>query len=683
MSNPLLSDFNTVFETAPFEEIELKHYQPAIEASIIEAKGEIEAIVNNSEAPTFENTIEVLERSGKLMGKITSIFFNLNSAETSEKMQEIAQNVSPLITVFSTELLLNEGLFMRVKEVFESDDKDNLSLEQAYLLEKTYKSFVRNGANLVGDDRKRLKELNNRLSVLGLTFGENVLKDTNAFEMLIENKADLIGLPDGAIQAAKGEAEAKGHKEGYLFTIDYPSYIPFMKYAENRELRLKMYLAFGSKGFQDNDNNNEANVKEIAILRAERAKLLGYATHADFVLEERMAEKPKKVNALWDELIVHAMPKAKEELAEVQALANREGGPNPLERWDFSYYSEKLQMEKFAINDEVLKPYFKLENVVSGAFQTAEKLFGITFKERTDIQKYHKDVQTFEVLDSKGNHLAVFYADFFPRASKRGGAWMTSFRGQNKYDNKEQRPHVAIVCNFTKPTADKPSLLTFNEVTTLFHEFGHALHGLMAQGYYESMSGTSVFWDFVELPSQLMENWCYEKECLDLFAKHYETGETIPTSLIQKIKDSMNFLSAYQTVRQVGLGQLDMAWHDRKDVPTKSVYEIESESGAQTALFPEEKRTLTSTAFSHIFSGGYSAGYYSYKWAEVLEADAFEFFKTNGIFNKFTAKKYQENILEKGGSAHPMELYKAFRGQEPDSKALLRKSGLISEKVSS
>ncbi|MDX1349397.1 MAG: M3 family metallopeptidase [Putridiphycobacter sp.] len=677
MTNPLLQPFQTVFETAPFEEIKLEHYQPAIEAAIAEAKIEIDEIVKNTETPNFANTIEALERSGSLMGKITSIFFNLNSAETSDDMQAIAQSVSPLITAFSTELLLNEQLFERVKFVFKSEEKTSLTDEQAYLLEKNYKSFIRNGANLKGKDRERLKELNNKLSMLSLTFSEHVLKDTNAFELLVENEADLVGLPEGAMQAAKAEAEQKGYASGWLFTIDYPSYIPFMKYAENRELRQKMYLAFGSKGFQENDNNNEDLVIEIAKLRAERAQLLGYKTHADFILEERMAEKPAKVYALWDELITYALPKAKEELAEVQALADREGGPSPLERWDFSYYSEKLQMEKFAINDEVLKPYFKLENVISGAFQTAEKLFGITFKERTDIQKYHKDVKTFEVLDAKGIHLAVFYADFFPRPSKRGGAWMTSFRGQNKYDGREQRPHVAIVCNFTKPTADKPSLLTFNEVTTLFHEFGHALHGLLANGYYESLSGTSVFWDFVELPSQLMENWCYEKACLDLFAKHFKTGETIPEDLIQKIKDGMNFLSAYQTVRQVGLGQLDMAWHDRQEIPNKSVYEVETEAGAKTALFPEEKRTITSTAFSHIFSGGYSAGYYSYKWAEVLEADAFEYFKLNGIFDQVTALKYRENILEKGGSQHPMALYKAFRGQEPDSKALLRKSGLI------
>jgi len=450
-----------------------------------------------------------------------------------------------------------------------------------------------------------------------------------------------------------------------------------MKYAENRNLRKEMYEAFGKRGYLDNENNNSKIIKEITSLRLERANLLGYVTHADFVLEERMAKSPNVVYALWEELLDYALPKAKEELAEVEDLAKSMDLIEKMERWDFSYYSEKLQMQKFAINDEILKPYFKLENVIKGAFLTAEKLFGITFKTNNEIQKYHPDVQTFEVYGPKGNFLAVFYADFFPRNSKRGGAWMTSFKGQNKYDGIDSRPHVAIVCNFTKPTDTKPSLLTFNEVTTLFHEFGHALHGMLADGYYESLSGTNVFWDFVELPSQLMENWCYEKECLDLFAKHYQTGETIPLELIQKIKDAMNFLSAYQTVRQVGLGQLDMAWHDIKEIPEDSVIAVEKKAGERTKLFEGETDTLTSTAFSHIFAGGYSAGYYSYKWAEVLEADAFEYFKSKGIFNQEVAKKFQNNILSKGGSQHPMELYIGFRGKEPDSKALLRKSGLI------
>ena len=681
MSNPLLVPFKTVFETAPFEEIQLSHYLPAIKIAIESAKQEVADIVDNTAIASFENTIEPLERSGHLLGTITSIFFNLNSAETSPEMQALAQEISPLVTAFSTELLLNEQLFERIAFVSKQDNS-TLDRESAYLLDKTMKSFVRNGAKLKGTDKERLKEINNKLSALSLTFSEHVLKDTNAFEMWIEDETDLAGLPEGAIEAAKASAKEKGKSNAYLFTIDYPSYIPFMKYAENRNLRKKLYEAFGTRGFLDNENNNAEIIKEITSLRLERANLLGYKTHAAFVLEERMAKSPKVVYELWDELLHYALPKAKEELAEVENIAKSEDLLEKMERWDFSYYAEKLQMQKFAINDEILKPYFKLENVIDGAFLTANKLFGITFKPRTDIQKYHTDVQTFEVFDSKGDFLAVFYADFFPRASKRGGAWMTSFKGQNKYDGKNNRPHVAIVCNFTKPTDSKPSLLTFNEVTTLFHEFGHALHGMMANGYYESLSGTNVFWDFVELPSQLMENWCYEKECLDLFAKHYQTGENIPLELIQKIKDSMNFLSAYQTVRQVGLGQLDMAWHDVTAIPSGTVLEVEKQSGEKTKLFDGETDTITSTAFSHIFAGGYSAGYYSYKWAEVLEADAFEYFKENGIFNKEVAKKYQENILTKGGSAHPMEIYKAFRGKAPDSKALLRKSGLVEKLVS-
>ena len=681
MSNPLLVPFKTVFETAPFEEIQLSHYLPAIKIAIESAKQEVADIVDNTAIASFENTIEPLERSGHLLGTITSIFFNLNSAETSPEMQALAQEISPLVTAFSTELLLNEQLFERIAFVSKQDNS-TLDRESAYLLDKTMKSFVRNGAKLKGTDKERLKEINNKLSALSLTFSEHVLKDTNAFEMWIEDETDLAGLPEGAIEAAKASAKEKGKSNAYLFTIDYPSYIPFMKYAENRNLRKKLYEAFGTRGFLDNENNNAEIIKEITSLRLERANLLGYKTHAAFVLEERMAKSPKVVYELWDELLHYALPKAKEELAEVENIAKSEDLLEKMERWDFSYYAEKLQMQKFAINDEILKPYFKLENVIDGAFLTANKLFGITFKPRTDIQKYHTDVQTFEVFDSKGDFLAVFYADFFPRASKRGGAWMTSFKGQNKYDGKNNRPHVAIVCNFTKPTDSKPSLLTFNEVTTLFHEFGHALHGMMANGYYESLSGTNVFWDFVELPSQLMENWCYEKECLDLYAKHYQTGENIPLELIQKIKDSMNFLSAYQTVRQVGLGQLDMAWHDVTAIPSGTVLEVEKQSGEKTKLFDGETDTITSTAFSHIFAGGYSAGYYSYKWAEVLEADAFEYFKENGIFNKEVAKKYQENILMKGGSAHPMEIYKAFRGKAPDSKALLRKSGLVEKLVS-
>src|ERR1019366_81247 len=687
MNNPLLQKFDTPFNTIPFEEIKLEHYQPAMEKAMELGKADIEAIKNNSFSPNFNNTIEALERSGKQLDVISSIFFNLNSCETSDEMQQIAQTLSPMLSAYSDDILLDVHLFKKIKTAYETTDKQKLSTEEVMLLEKTYKSFVRNGANLDDESKKILKEFNTRLSILSLTFGENLLKDSNQFELWIENEDDLVGLPDGVREAARmsakekglsAEASAKAGKENlWLFTLDYPSYIPFIMFSEKRELRKKIFMAFGSRSFNDNEYNNEKIVKEIAALRHKKAVLLGYASHADIVLEERMAEKPEKVYNLLNELLEHAKPVAIKELQEVQDLCNKLKGPNPMERWDFSYYSEKLKNEKFAINDEILKPYFQLEKVIGGAFKTAQKLYGITFEKRNDIQTYHKDVSTYQVKTEDGNHLAVFYADFFPRASKRNGAWMTSFKGQNKYDNKEQRPLISIVCNFTKPTETKPSLLTFNEVTTLFHEFGHALHGMLADGYYESLSGTSVYWDFVELPSQLMENWCYEKECLDMFARHYQTNELIPIELVQKIKDSANFLSGYQTVRQVGLGRLDLAWHNLTEIPKNTVSEFEINATIETELFAPLKGINTSCAFSHILQGGYSAGYYSYKWAEVLEADTFEYFLETGVFNKETAKKFKDNILSRGGSEHPMELYKKFRGQEPSTKPLLRKSGLL------
>lgn len=676
MNNPLLQEFSTPFQSIPFEEIKLEHYKPALEEAIKQGKAEIEEIkaVNS---PDFKNVIEALERAGKLVNVISSIFFNLNSSATSDEMQALAQELSPMLTAYGNDIMLDQKLFEQVKKVYDNKANKTLNAEEAYLLEKTYKGFVRNGANLNDEDKATLKEWSTQLSKLTLTFQQNVLSDANQFELHLTDEKDLAGLPEGVIEAAAMTAEAKGKESGWVFNLDYPSYIPFMQYAENRELRKQMFLAFGSKAFHDNEYNNEDVLKETATLRHKKAQLLGYKSHADFVLEERMAEQPQKVYDLWDELLEVALPKAKEEIAEVQEMSNKLNGPSPIERWDFSYYSEKLKEEKYAINDEILKPYFQLENVIEGAFATANKLYGITFKQLDNIQKYHDDVTVYEVLDKDGSHLALFYADFFPRESKRSGAWMTSFRDQNKYDGNNQRPLVSIVCNFTKPTSTKPSLLTFNEVTTLFHEFGHALHGIFANGYFESLSGTSVYWDFVELPSQLMENWCYEEECLNLFAKHYQTGEIIPIELVQKIKDSVNFMSAYQTVRQVGLGQLDMAWHNLFKIPDSSVYEFEHEANKNTSLFPESKETLTSTQFSHIFAGGYSAGYYSYKWAEVLEADAFEYFKETGIFNTTTANKFRKNILERGGSEHPMSLYKKFRGHEPDTKALLRKSGLV------
>ena len=683
MNNPLLQKFNTPFNTIPFEEIKLEHYKPAIEKAIESGKEDIKAIKENSTLPDFKNTIEALERSGKQLDVVSNIFFNLNSSETSDEMQVIAQEISPMLSAFGDEILLDDELFKRIKTVFETTDQEKLSTEQAMLLTKTYKSFVRNGANLDDVSKEKLKELNTKLSKLSLTFGENLLKSSNQFELWIRDEKELAGLPEGVKEAAYLAAKSKGTENSWLFTLDYPSYIPFMMYADVRHLREQLYKAFGSRSFNKTEFSNEEIVKQIAVARHEKANLLNYASHAAIVLEERMAETPEKVYSLLNELLQYSKPIAMEELQEVQDMCNALGGPAAIERWDFSYYSEKLKNQKFAINDEILKPYFQLEKVIDGAFQTAEKLYGIIFEKRDDIQTYHKDVTTYEVKDEKGEHLAVFYADFFPRESKRDGAWMTSFSGQSKYDGIEQRPQVSIVCNFTKPTETKPSLLTFNEVTTLFHEFGHALHGIFADGYFESLSGTSVYWDFVELPSQLMENWCYEKECLELFARHYKTNEVIPIELVQKIKDSANFMSGYQTLRQIGLGKLDLAWHNLAELPTTSVSEFEALATKETDLFTPLKVINSSCSFGHIFQGGYAAGYYSYKWAEVLEADTFEYFLETGIFNKQTAKKFKDHILSRGGSEHPMKLYKKFRGQEPSIKPLLRKSGLLkNQKVS-
>lgn len=678
MNNPLLHSFNTKFNSIPFEEIKLEHFKPAFEEAIKLGKQEIELIKNNTESPDFLNTIEKLERSGKLLDTISTIFFNLNSAETSDEMQALAQEMSPLLTAYSNEILFDEALFKRIKAVYDNKDNERLSEEQQMLLEETYISYVDNGANLNPEQKEELKKINTELSKLSLKYGENVLKDSNAFELIITDENDLIGLPDDVKEAAMMTAKAKGKENCWCFNLDFPSYIPFMQYSENRELRKKMFLAYGSRAFKQNEYNNENNLKKISELRLKKANILGFGSHAAKTLKRRMAEKTENVQKLFDELVKHAMPIAKQEIAEITEHAKKLNGPEKLERWDFSYYSEKLKKEKFDIDDEILKPYFQLEKVLDGVFATANKLYGIKFIVRSDIQKYHKDIVTYEVLDENDKHLALFYADFFPREGKRNGAWMTSFQGQNKYDGIEQRPHVSIVCNFTKPTETKPSLLTFNEVTTLFHEFGHSLHGIFADGYYESLSGTSVYWDFVELPSQIMENWCFEKECLDIFAKHYSTNEPIPMELVQKIKDSANYLSAYQTVRQVSLGVLDMAWHDTKTTITDSVGDFEKKVAEKFDLMPKVEGVNTSCSFSHIFQGGYSAGYYSYKWAEVLEADAFEYFQETGVFNKETARKFRENILSKGGSAHPMTLYKNFRGKEPSAEALLRKNGLIS-----
>ena len=670
----LNQQFSTQFNTAPFSKIKNDDFLPAFKIAIEKAKREIDDIVNNTEPPTFENTIETLEFSGQELDRISSIFFNLNSAETSDEIQNIAQEVSPLLSEFGNDITLNKDLFKRIKSVYDSESE--LNTEQSTLLDKRYKSFSRNGANLSDEKKDQLRAIDKKLSQLKLKFGENILAETNAFEMLITDENDLSGLPDGAKEAAKQLAESK-NKEGWMITLDYPSYIPFMTYASNRDLRKKMSLAFGSKGFKKNALDNQDIVIEIANLRFQRAQLLGYKTHAHFVLEERMAKTPTKVQNFLNELLEKAKPAAELEFKKLESFAKELDQIDRLEKWDSGYYSEKLKQKLFSLDDEQLKPYFKLENVIDGAFLVANKLFDLNFEEIDTIDKYHEDVLTYKVTDNDGNLISVFYADFFPRSGKRNGAWMTSFKPQYIQNKKEERPHVSIVCNFTKPTNSKPSLLTFNEVTTLFHEFGHALHGMLANTTYPSLSGTSVYWDFVELPSQVMENWCYEKEALELFAKHYETNEVIPMDLVEKIKESSTFNQGMQTLRQISFGLLDMSWHGENPKEITNVKSQEIKAFGDTQLYPDVAENCMSTAFAHIFQGGYSSGYYSYKWAEVLDADAFEYFKKEGVFNKSVANKFKKHVLSQGGTEDPMVLYKRFRGQEPKPEALLKRAGLI------
>jgi len=671
----LTSTFQTKHNTAPFSQIKIEDYQPAFEETIAQARAEIDAIINNPEAPTFENTIEALDFAGQALDRLSSIFFNLNSAETCDEMQKIAQEVSPLLTAFGNDITLNEDLFKRVKAVHEQKASLNLTPEQSTLLDKKYKSFTRNGALLSEDKKEILREIDKTLAKLKLTFGENVLAETNSYKLHISNEADLQGLPDGAKEMARSLAKADD-LDGWLFTLDFPSYLPFVTYVDNRELRKEMAIAAGKKAFQENDYDNQENVKNIVKLRHERAQLLGYESHAHFVLEERMAQSPEKVQSFLNDLLAKAKPAAEKEFAELTAFAKELDGLESLEKWDGAYYSEKLKQKLFSLDDEILKPYFQLENVLNGAFTVAEKLFGITFKEVFDIDKYHADVQTFEVVDFEGQLVAVFYADFFPRKGKRNGAWMTSFKPQYIKNGINERPHVSIVCNFTPPTETKPSLLTFNEVTTLFHEFGHALHGMLANTTYPSLSGTSVYWDFVELPSQIMENWCYEPEALALFAKHYETGEIIPQQYVDKIKESASFLEGMATLRQLSFGILDMAYHAKAQT-IDNVKAFEKAAMEIASLYPDVAENCMSVSFSHIFQGGYSSGYYSYKWAEVLDADAFAYFQERGIFDKEVAAKFKDNVLSKGGTELPMELYKRFRGQEPKPEALLKRAGLI------
>ncbi|MFT6755981.1 MAG: Zn-dependent oligopeptidase [Urechidicola sp.] len=673
--NPLLNTFTTPYTTAPFSKIKNEHFKPAIESGISIAKKDIDGITSNSESPTFQNTVEALEYSGMQLKRATSVFFNLNSAETNDEIQKIAQEVSPLLSEFGNDIRLNQQLFERVKAIYATKVSLGLTAEQNTLLDNQYKMFVRNGANLNEKDKQTLRTIDKDLSKLSLRFGENSLAETNAYELLITDENQLKGLPEGAKEAAQLSAKQK-EKQGWLFTLDYPSYIPFMTYIEDRRLREKLSKAFGAKSFKNNKHDNQQIVLDIVNLRHKRANLLGYDTHAHFVLEERMAEKPEKVLDFLNDLLPKAKPAALREFEQLSAFAKKDG-ITTLQKWDSGFYSEKLKKQLFDLDEEQLKPYFKLENVLEGVFTVANKLFDLKFEEIKTIDTYHKDVMTYKVTDTNDNFIAIFYADFFPREGKRNGAWMTSYKDQWRKDGENSRPHISIVCNFTKPTETKPSLLTFNEVTTLFHEFGHALHGMLADTTYPSLSGTNVHWDFVELPSQILENWCYEKEALDLFARHYETDEPIPMELVQKIKDSSNFLEGIATMRQISFGLLDMNWHGKDPSNVTSVKEFENNAFAETKLYPDVPENCMSTSFSHIFQGGYSSGYYSYKWAEVLDADAFEYFKEQGIFNKSIAEKFKNSILSQGGTENPSILYNRFRGKKPCADALLKRAGLL------
>ncbi len=674
-NNPLLGEFKTPHNAAPFDKIENEHFLPAFKKSIEEGEADIKAILENQEAPTFENTVEAMDKIARLLNRTAGIFFNLLSSETNDEMQKIAQEVSPMLTKFQNDVSLNPQLFEKIKVVYAQNDKLDLTVEQQTLLENTYLGFVRQGANLDEEQKEKFREISTELSKLSLTFGENVLKETNAYELHITNKADLAGLPEGVVEAAAGKAKSKD-KEGWVFDITMPSYIPFMQYADNRDLRKELYLAYGSKSFKDDELDNQKNVKRITELRLALANLLGYKKYADYVLERQMAANPAGVYHLLDDLYEASFKVAKKEKAEIQAFAERSGFDGEIMPWDWSYYSEKLKVEKFDLNDEMLKPYFELNNVVGGVFGLATELYGIEFKPNKDIPVYNEEVTAYEVFDADGTFLSVFYTDFHPRPSKRGGAWMNDFKSQWKENGVDSRPHVTIVMNFTRPTETKPALLTFNEVETFLHEFGHALHGMLANSTYSSLSGTNVFRDFVELPSQIMENWAVEKDFLDRFAVHYKTGEKIPAELVQKIVDSQNYLAGYLSVRQLSFGYLDMAWHTLETPFDGDVKTFEDKAFEKTSLFPSIQETCMSTQFGHLFAGGYAAGYYGYKWAEVLDADAFSLFKEKGLFSKEVAASFRKNILEKGGTEHPMELYKRFRGQEPKVDALLERSGL-------
>ena len=676
MQNPLLATYHTPYHTAPFHLIKTEHYEPAILKGMEMHNEEIEAIINNPEQPTFHNTIVALERSGATLDRAATIFGNLLSAETSDELQAIAQRVMPQLSEHSNNISLNEKLFARIKAVYDSAESTQLNQEDRVLLDKTYDGFIRNGANLPEADKERFRQISSELSVLTLQFSQNNLNETNSYELPLTLE-QLDGIPESVIEAYAQTAKEKD-KEGYVVTLHAPSFVPFMKYSRNRELRKQLYMAYNTQCIKDNENNNTEIVKKLVNLRLERAQLLGFQTAADYVLTKRMAENSLNVYQLLNQLLEAYTPTAHKEVAEVVALAKElEDEDFELMPWDWAYYSEKLKEKRFNLNEEELRPYFELGKVIEGVFGLATRLYGITFKKNEEIPVYHPDVETYEVYDEDQELLAILYTDFHPRTSKRSGAWMTSFKEQWKDENGNSRPHVSITMNFTKPSANKPALLTFSEVNTFLHEFGHALHGMFANTTYQSLSGTNVYWDFVELPSQIMENFAIEKEFLNTFAKHYQTNEPIPAEMIQRIVDASNFNVAYACLRQLSFGLLDMAWYTRTEPFEGDVRTYEKEAWAKTQLLPNVPEACMTVQFSHIMAGGYSAGYYSYKWAEVLDADAFSLFKEKGIFNKEVANSFRKHVLSKGGTEHPMALYKRFRGQSPDIQALLKRNGIV------
>lgn len=674
--NPFFAAYKTPYDTPPFDKIKNQYYEPAIEKGIKDHSEEINKIVGNKATPTFDNTILPFEESGKLLSRVASVFFNLLSAESNDEMLEIAQRLQPKLSAHSNEVSLNDGLFQKIKAVYDKRFESNLNPEQIRLVEKIYQGFENSGATLTGKDRDTYKELSTGLSQLTLTFGQNALKENNKFEMLLTDEADLVGLPQMVKDAAVAKAKLK-NKEGWLFDLSAPSYIAFMKYSSRRDLREKLYMAYTTQCVSGGEYDNQENVKGIAKTRMEISNLLGYPDYATYVLRNKMAKNKEGVYGLLDNLFEAYATAARQDVKMVEGFAvGMEQKDIDLMPWDWSYYSEKLKDAKYSVSDELVRPYFELENVKKGVFGLATDLYGITFKKNTNIQVYHPEVEAFDVLDEKGNFLAVLYTDFHPREGKRQGAWMTEFKGQYVEKGKDSRPHVLIVMNFTRPMDNEPALLTFDEVETFLHEFGHALHGILTKCTYESLSGTNVLHDFVELPSQIMENWLTEKEYLDKFAVHYKTGEKIPAELVQKLVNAANYNASYLCYRQLSFGYLDMAWHTLTQPYTGDVIEFEHKAMDKTALLPVIDKVAMSPSFGHIFSGGYAAGYYGYKWAEVLDADAFALFKETGIFNKETSESFRKNVLEKGNTEEPMSLYVKFRGQEPTVDALLKRNGI-------